>query len=81
MDTTNVSWNERMADALAELGAITGDSRAVVVLALEAAGELKAARLKILLGRCWEVIAIAKSSAEEPNVTDGFLDEVLEATK
>lgn len=72
------TWNERMAAEICCSGTL---SEGVVAGILEAAGELKAVRLKVLLGRCWEIIAESIDADRAAYTADGFLDEILEALK
>ena len=62
-DTAAKSWARRMAE---DITTDLGGSVERIELALETAGELKAARCKILLGRCLEILssaaAVSKSS-------------------
>lgn len=47
------TWNERMASEICSAATL---SEGLVAGILEAAGELKCVRLKVLLGRCLEII-------------------------
>ena len=75
-----VSWAARMAKAHYE-GHSDGAEPEVIEVLLEAAGELKAVRLKILLARCYEVLAIAKANEVMPQTDDEFLDDILKEIK
>lgn len=67
-------WCERMAAELAKLeGNITAD---IIKASLEAAGELRCVRLKILLARCLEVIQHSRSADTTANCNDEFEAEV-----
>ena len=76
------SWNRRMAEQLA---AVAGDAERLpadfIEVALEAAGEMKAIRLKVLLGRCYEVLAESDHTQEQAHPEEEFLAEVLDATR
>ncbi len=68
------SWSERMAEVMAS----AHDDKPTAEffrLALEAAGELKAVRLKVLLSRAVAVIDAAIQYGDAPKFDDDFLDE------
>ena len=71
------SWMRRIAYAIGE----TVDQRNQIIAALEAAGEMKAVKLKVLLGRCYEIIAIADANQMKPQQDDDFLEEIKGALK
>lgn len=76
------TWTERMGSHLADT--VSAGERAGAEYftdLLEAAGELKAVRLKVLLGRCYELIAKSKVDNETVSPDHGFLDEILAELK
>lgn len=68
-------WIDRMAEELSKAteGRYSVESIKGI---LEAAGEIRAVRLKIMLGRCYEMIGIAKTNECIPQPDSGFLDEI-----
>lgn len=56
-------------------------SKGLVEGILEAAGEMKAVRLKVLLARAFEIILDSESNERPADTDDTFLDEVREALK
>ena len=71
------SWFMRTAYAVGE----TTSQRNQILFALEAAGEMKAVKLKVLLARAYEIIGIASKNEETPQPDDDFLIEIKEALK
>jgi hypothetical protein len=75
-------WNRRMAECMSRSSFEKEEEDAdMMEIALEAAGELKCVRLKIMLARCYEMMSESDSSDEKVNLPEGFLDDVLEALK
>lgn len=66
-----------MAESLAACLDLDPDSVGLLENTLQAAGELKAVRLKVLLGRCYEVISWAKESGGLPVLEEDFLNDVF----
>lgn len=67
-------WIQRTAEELAKLeDRLTPGA---VEAALEAAGELKAIRLKILLGRCYEILRESNEREEQAGMDNDFLEVV-----
>lgn len=67
------SWDERMAIELANVFE-NQPSPALFTATLEAAGELKTARLRLLLGRLWEV---ARGNVEVDKELQRQIEEAL----
>ena len=73
----NWSWYMRTAYGIGE----TTAQRNQILFALEAAGEMKTVKLKVLLGRCYEIIGIADTNRMMPQQDDDFLKEIKDALK
>lgn len=75
-------WSTRMA---AELFCLANQGSVEVGLfeaALEAAGEVKAVRLKVLLAQCYQILKdLMTSTGSGLGVEEGFMDEVKDAFK
>lgn len=71
------TWAHRIATELAE----RENSVGTIVAALEAAAEMKCVSLKVLIGRCYEILGAAKSADSTPCMDEDFLDELSKAMK
>lgn len=74
------SWNRRMAEQLAKECETSQPTAEFFEAILEAAGELKAVRCKIMLGRCYETIRTSRVTGQEVDSTEGFEKAILELT-
>jgi len=76
-------WEERMAREIYRLAVEDGKTLSIEGLrgVLEAAGELKAVRVRVLLGRVHEVCIDAHQHDHGPHYDDALRNEVLEALK
>lgn len=74
------SWNRRMAEQLAEIGAgaFTAD---IIEATLEAAGEIKCVRLKVALGRCLEIIRTSEAYDTAASIPSEFSEEAYALLK
>jgi hypothetical protein len=77
--TEGKSWNRRMAEYVTHQAQTDAEALTVegVESILEAAGELKAVRCKMLLGRCYELMSISVADGGAARPDDGFLEAVL----
>lgn len=69
------TWAQRMAEELAD----KENPACLILAALEAAAEIKAVRLKVLIGRCYEILGAAKNNGGVPCMDEDFLTELIEA--
>lgn len=70
-------WSRRMAEQLQKCNG-RDYTPEIFEAILEAAGELKTVRLKVLLGRCYEILNSATEADAAPIMGDKFLAEVLQ---
>lgn len=77
------SWLERTALEISELAAKEPTAPADLILTpelaltfLEAAGEMKAIRAKVLLGKCWAFLKAVDATGEALTSPDGLLDAI-----
>ncbi len=78
-DGNGSTWIKRVAKELAEQE--TAPSAALLEAALEAAGEMTAVRLKVLLAQCYEIIGHSRTTEKVANPDDDFLDEIKDAIR
>lgn len=70
----NQTWKQRMAKELS----LVAPTAETVECALEAYAEMKTVRLKILLGRCYEILETSRSTNEEARTTETFENLILQ---
>lgn len=76
------NWFERTARSLADRAELDVDDPELyqaILLALEVAGEMKTVRLKVLLGRCQEIIRQSVDHDQAASVNDKDLYVKIEA--
>lgn len=77
VDVTGGSWNKRMAVEMAEIGSSLTEE--MIEGVLEAAGELKAAQLKIMLARLYTLMSEAILASGVPTDDKELIDAVRKA--
>ncbi len=77
------SWNKRVAEYIVNLSKEQENPLTVdfVEAMLEAAAELKAVKLKVMLARCEEIIYSAVDGGGAPSLDEDFWKDLLEANK
>lgn len=76
------TWKRIVAESFTATFAVTYPTSAdLLEQLLTAAEELKSAKLRILLARCYEIITQSVNTGEVANPDDGFEKELLDAIK
>ncbi len=70
------SWFDKMAQEMAALSSNTEPTAEFFRACLEAAGEIKAVRLKVLLAQTREIIVASTSFGDAAKYDDGFIDKI-----
>lgn len=71
------TWKDRICTELSEAEA----SPEAIACALEAYAEMRCVKLKVLLGRCYELMSASENRDEAVTPDNGFLQTVLDASK
>ena len=75
MPEGQIPWVKRMASSIANATHEDNDNLSdAIEAALEAAGEMKCLRLKMILGRAFKVIRLSCETKMPVNLDDDFLD-------
>lgn len=70
------TWVDKMATALTDERDVNHPpNKAEIICALEAVAEMKTVKLKVLLGRCYEVLRVA----EDISLDEDFLSDIFNA--